>query len=120
MRSRYKLVTNDKDGVTVRFTYRAYNKHKNKHIDLLDPTFLPPRVVNALKNPNVIMPDYVDRNARCYYYQEFGGSACRFTKVVVDISRGDIYYIKTAFRPDNIKEYKYKLKAIYDDGSTTS
>ena len=121
--SRYKLVTTDKDGVKVRFTHRAYNKHKGKHRVLQDPTFLPPRVVKALQEPHVIMPSYTDGDCICYYYEEFGGSASRFTKVVVDTTHTDmktkskIYYIKTAFRPDNIRELKYKLKAIYDDGT---
>lgn len=115
---KYKLVTKDLNDIVVRFTQAAYDKHKKYHPELLDPTFLPMRIVQALQRPHLIIPDYADKYAVCYYYQEYMGSPCRYTKVVVDISHVDpktksnIYYIKTAYRPDRIKEYKYNLKAI--------
>jgi len=123
---RYVLETTDLNGMVVRFTKIAFDKHKDKHPDLKDPTFMPARIVRALQTPHLIMPNYSDKYSVCYYYQEFGGPFCRFTKVVVDISNhdmrtgSDVYYIKTAFRPDNIKEHKYKLKPIYHDGTKLS
>ncbi|MDO8507623.1 MAG: hypothetical protein Q7S53_03570 [bacterium] len=112
--------------VLTHFTKKNYYRHAKKRPILLDKTFLPPRVKEALVNPSIIMPSHNDKDAHCYYHHEISvnRNINWYTKVVVHIGHTDVdtkervNYIKTAWRVNLIKELAYNKKPIYYDGTS--
>lgn len=86
-----------------------YLNHLKKHSELGQSGFMN-RIKDAIINPTCIYPSYEPGKkitSYCFYKEEFTlNGVTRYTKVVVWKNKEE-YIIKTAFRPDNIRESKY-------------
>lgn len=92
------------------FYKKNYRIHITKHAELSQEGFMD-RIKDAIINPTCIYPSY-GPNGRahksfCFYKEEYTlNGITRYTKVVVWREKKE-YIIKTAFRPDEIRERKY-------------
>ncbi len=104
---KYILDFKDKDGRRVVWEKESYNEHAKTRKELLEKSFLD-RIIRARQEPDVIIESHIDKRCLCYYILEYRTNGrSRYTKVIVKSNINKIDYIKTAFRPDHIKELKY-------------
>ena len=116
---KYVLQCRDKFGSLVVFERSNYEKHKNKHRELDNPSFCPKRIIQALQEPTFTIKSKIEHTL-CYYYEEYSNNGIMiYTKVIVFEKfrfrpSPEICFVKTAFRIDHIQELKYGLKPSYN------
>src|SRR6266702_3275722 len=59
----------DQDGKRYVFSKENFDKHKNKHPELLIKDFLQSRIKKTVCEPEFIYPAYKEKNRFCYYSQ---------------------------------------------------
>ncbi len=102
----------DQDGKRYVFSKENFDKHKNKHPELLIKDFLQSRIKKTVCEPEFIYPAYKEKNRFCYYYYEYEiGNRKWYTKVVVEKTRW-MYIIITAWRLDKVHEKKYFTETL--------
>ncbi|MDB5164770.1 MAG: hypothetical protein JWL89_396 [Candidatus Saccharibacteria bacterium] len=105
------------------FRKDSYDEHCLRHPELEDPTFFPPKVLQALKTPTFWVKAYKN-DSICYYLELFAiNGIMKYVKVVVSnksqtINGERVYRIKTSFKTDHVQEQKYGNKLHYLGGTT--
>lgn len=106
-------MTKNHEGKEVIFTEKQRLSHLLKHPELRDSKFIDGRVRRAIESPDFIYQDLAEPKERqALYIKEFCiNGITRYTKVVILIIRNP-YIVKTAFRPDYVKE-RGKTQLLY-------
>lgn len=105
MKNDYAIDFTDDDGKRYVWERKSYEEHASYREELKDKTFIE-RIKKAIKETDVKIKSHINHFI-CFYYKEYEiGTITRYTKVIVDM-KGNINYIKSAYRPDKIKELQY-------------
>lgn len=102
----YVLDFLDKNGKRTVWPRKSFEEHANRREEIRTDSFQA-RIKKAFTETDIIIESNVDKNCLCYYYYEYTvNSIRRFTKVIAEAD-GEINIIKSAYRPDRIKELQY-------------